>query len=91
MRVVNLRKEPYTVYIGRPSILGNPYKVGIVYSREESINNYRDYLWKKLQDKNSPQYKAITSLQENDVLGCYCKPLACHGDIIIGAWEWLTK
>jgi len=40
-KVVHCKKEPYDVYIGRPSKFGNPFK------------------------------------------RCWCKPKACHGDVIV--------
>lgn len=77
MKVVNLRKEKYTVYIGRGSIFGNPYKLG-KNTREEVINLYRFHA---KQDLNV--YKAICNLPKDAILGCFCKPLGCHGDVII--------
>lgn len=70
--------------IGRPSIWGNPYshKEGTlaIYktnSREESINKYREYLL-----NNEELMNKLPEL-EGKVLGCWCKPKPCHGDIII--------
>jgi len=73
-KVVNLNKEPYDIYIGRGSKWGNPFKEG---TREENIENYRNYIL------NSPDL--LDSLQdlEGKVLGCFCKPKKCHGDILV--------
>ncbi len=76
--VVNINKtKKYNVYIGRGSKWGNPFKIGKDGTREEVIKKYRSYL---LNDKY-----LISCLPEikNKVLGCYCKPLPCHGDILI--------
>ncbi len=64
------------VYIGRPSKWGNPYHIGKDGTREEVIEKYRKYI---LNNK-----KLMGSLIElkGKVLGCYCKPKACHGDIL---------
>ncbi len=77
IRVVNLRKEKYDVYIGRGSKWGNPFKIGKDGNREEVIAKYEKYIM------NSPYL--IISLKElkNKTLGCFCKPLPCHGDILI--------
>lgn len=37
MRVVHCRKERYTHYIGRPSVLGNPFHLGTHGTRAEVI------------------------------------------------------
>ena len=78
MKVVNRRKEKYTVYIGRPSIFGNPYAIGKDGDRKEVINLYRHYV-----KNNTKVLRAIYNLPKDAILGCYCKPKACHGDVIV--------
>lgn len=78
MKVVNLKKESYTVYIGRGSIFGNPFKIGIDRDRERVIKLYRHYLI-----GNKKVLNAIYNLPKDAILGCYCKPKACHGNVII--------
>ena len=82
-KVVHCKKEKYDVYIGRPSKFGNPYSHKEdtiakfkVETREESIEKYEDYL---LQNE-----ELMLSLPElkYKTLGCWCKPLSCHGDIL---------
>lgn len=76
-RVVHCKREPYNVYIGRPSIWGNPYKIGIHGTREEVMQKYEAYL------RNSPELlKQLPSLKHK-VLGCWCAPKPCHGNIIL--------
>lgn len=82
MKVVNLRKDKYTHYIGRGSLFGNPYKIGRDGNRKEVIKKYE--IWAR----NSQNIKImIGRLPENAILGCFCKPLKCHGDIIIQIWK----
>lgn len=86
MKVVNLRKEKYTIYIGRPSPLGNPYIIGKDGNREEVIRKYERFV------RNNPKLlEVIKSLPANAVLGCFCKPLPCHGDIIVKIWEEINN
>lgn len=85
-RVVNLRHEPYDIYIGRPSPYGNPYSwqsntlakynVG---SREESIQKYRYDLMNLSRDELIEFLSPLVGKR----LGCFCKPLHCHGDVLI--------
>ena len=51
--------------------------------REQSIAQYRKYAV-----RNYELMKSIYNLPEDAILGCYCKPLDCHGDIIIEIWEY---
>jgi Domain of unknown function (DUF4326) len=91
--VVNLRREPYDVYIGRGSIWGNPFTdkpsafsdVIYVASRDEAINRYRDYLI------SSPELLRQLPLLKGRRLGCYCKPLDCHGDVLAELADYLVE
>lgn len=82
-RVVHCKRDPYDVYIGRPSKWGNPFshRSGTraefqVATRKAAIEAYRDWV------VGQPQLmKAIVELR-GKVLGCWCKPLACHGDVL---------
>lgn len=84
--IVNVRYSQCDVYIGRGSIWGNPYshKDGTkakfkVSSREIAIRKYREYIL------NGNGRHLIDRLDElnGKILGCYCKPKKCHGDILI--------
>jgi hypothetical protein len=83
-KVVHCKKERYDVYIGRPAKWGNPYshKDGTlakfkVATREDAVKKYEEYLLSN--------HELLNSLHElkGKVLGCWCKPLSCHGDILI--------
>lgn len=83
MKVVHWKKEPFDVYIGRPSKWGNPYshKEGTlakykVSTREEAVEKFREYLYESGLINDIHELKG-------KVLGCWCKPLSCHGDILV--------
>jgi hypothetical protein len=76
-RVVNKFKEPFDVYIGRPGPWGNPFPLGSETSRQFVIDQYENWL----MSKPSLISKAKRELS-GKVLGCYCKPRACHGDVL---------
>lgn len=87
-RVVHMKKEPFDTYIGRPSRWGNPYshKAGtradfVVPTREEAIERYRAYLLA------SPELLAALPELRGKVLGCWCSPKACHGDVLVDMVE----
>ena len=77
MKVVHCKRERYDVYIGRGSIWGNPYKVGKDGNRDEVIEKYRKYILSK------PELIARLGELEGKVLGCWCRPARCHGDVLI--------
>ena len=89
------------IYIGRPSPLGNPYPMTGEHTRKVVCDLYHKYLWKQMQiawrepdGENSVwnELKRIALLVKSGVnvrLICFCKPLDCHGDIIIRAVNWL--
>jgi len=72
------KNRPHDVYIGRPSIWGNPFVVGRDGSRLQVIERYRAWLFEHRPDLVT---KARTELK-GKVLGCWCAPLPCHGDIL---------
>lgn len=101
IKVYNINNEDHTsscnnYYIGRGSILGNPYThikdretkaLHVVPTREAAIERYGHYFdvmystndsYKNKIDEIYEKYKN----GEDIYLGCYCKPLPCHGDII---------
>src|SRR5262249_30543458 len=39
------------VYIGRPSLLGNPFEIGVHGEREDVIRFYRQWLWERILDQ----------------------------------------
>lgn len=84
--IVNKYKSSYEVYIGRGSIWGNPFVIGKDGSREEVIEKYRAYFNNKIS--NDSLFFNETLNLKNKILGCFCKPLACHGDVIV---EFLEK
>lgn len=93
MRVVNIRQEQATVFIGRPTALGNPFVIGRDGTREEVIAKYRTWLWSEWNRAGlaSDVWYAINRLNDSDTLGCFCKDEACHGDVIVNAWKWLHE
>ena len=87
MKVVHCKREPYDVYIGRPGKWGNPFLIGKDGSREEVIEKYRLYLLHNEQfGKNLPDGRdLLQDLPElkGKMLGCWCRPAACHGDVLV--------
>lgn len=84
MRAVHCKREAYTVYAGRPSILGNPFVIGKDGTRIDVISKFEQYA-----RSNNKVMQAIKTLKESDVIGCWCKPQACHVDVIIKLWHEL--
>lgn len=75
--VVNLRKEKYDIYIGRPSKWGNPYFIGRDGTRQEVIEKYRKHI------QSNPVLMLSIKELVGKKLGCYCHPAPCHGDILV--------
>lgn len=88
--VVHCKKEPFDVYIGRPSKWGNPFSVR-QYGRDGCLDMYREWLSGKIDIGEKPPTKEeIIKELKGKVLGCWCKPpggfkgrLLCHGQILV--------
>jgi hypothetical protein len=84
--VVNVKKEPYDVFCGRPSIYGNPFRIGPDGTREEVIEKFKLYFFRRIHD-DVTYAQAIGELRGKRI-GCYCAPLPCHLDVIV---EFLNR
>lgn len=84
-KVVHFKKDPYDIYIGRlpngeynkwayPKELRDTFPEGT--PRKEIIDAYEEYLLSK------PELMADLPELMYKTLGCWCKPKACHGDIL---------
>jgi hypothetical protein len=94
MNVVNKRTHepgPNDVYIGRPSPLGNPYRLSRPDDRAAVIAAYRTWLREQVRQRDPEVMRALRALTEQSVLVCWCKPLVCHGDVIVEAWQAMKR
>ncbi len=70
------------VYIGRPSKWGNPYtyKTGTIAEHVVPVSEVlpRYEAWLRAQ----PELMAVVGMLRGKVLGCWCAPGPCHGDIL---------
>lgn len=86
MHVVHCKREPYTIYIGRPGPFGNPHPIGWCvrcrarHTRDDAIAAYRAGL-------TDADVARIVALPADAVLGCWCEPKPCHGSVIIDVWQ----
>jgi len=88
--------EPSDIYIGRGSVLGNPFthlplnksKAQVqVDSREKAITEYRKWIKGKINEFDGDVIGELEFIKKMAInheinLVCYCKPKSCHGDII---------
>lgn len=88
----NLNKaEPFDIYIGRMKKshlhFGNPFIIGQHGTREECVAYYEEWLRGTAFLTLEPERRSwiVTTLPrlKGRVLGCYCKPLICHGDVLL--------
>ena len=90
--VVNIRrkkgkKRPHCdILIDRTSPFGNPHPIGYcdvcnkVHDRLEAIEEYRKDFYNHL---TNVEFRDNVLSLKGKVLGCWCKPLPCHGDVIV--------
>ena len=68
---------PSTVYIGRGSKWGNPFRIGWDGDRAEVIARYEVWIQTK------PELLAALPELVGKDLACYCAPKPCHGDVLL--------
>jgi len=80
-KVINIKSgEPFDERIDRTTQWGNPFKIGRDGNRDKVIQRYREWLDEMLSI--IPHY--LDELK-GKTLACWCKPEACHGDVILDA------
>ena len=101
--VVRLRRkngevaQDCDVYIGRQIYMGgwrlsrskwaNPFTVKEYGSSDEVIRRYREFLL-----QNTELLEALKNGElQGKVLGCWCKPGPCHGDVLVEESVRLSK
>jgi hypothetical protein len=83
--VVHVSRSKYDVYIGRclcpitdqPSKWGSPFIIGPDGTRSEVIRKYREWI------VTQPELMAALPELRDRVLGCWCRPKRCHGDVLV--------
>ena len=86
--------DPSNVYIGRSGLVNigserfsyegsrwaNPFKITESCSREECILRFEQYIREKIKSEHLEE--SLLALKGRN-LGCWCKPEACHGDVLV--------
>ena len=102
IRVVNKRykyvaaDDEVLVYVGRPSVLGNPFPMHNESERDHVIAQYRQWLDAQRRT-NSAAWQEVERLAQQAAGGkslalqCYCAPRKCHADVIKSAIEYINN
>ena len=75
-RVLNKHRDGFTLgsmYIGRGSRFGNPFRIGVHGTRDEVCDLFEREVLPTLD---------VSILRGRDLV-CFCAPLRCHGDSIL--------
>ena len=63
------------VYVGRPTVFGNPFSKG---TKAQNISDFREYA----EERHGLDPNWLKPLRGKDLI-CWCKPSGCHGDVLI--------
>ena len=82
--VVHCKKESYDVLVDRTTIWGNPFSHKPktrakfqVETREDAITKFEQWV------RSQPSMMAFIKQElRGKVLGCWCVPQACHGEVL---------
>ena len=89
------------MYIGRAGYgedgyFGNPHPVGrccqicgVVHDRAGSIAAFKKYFLARIHS-DPEYYKRVLELKDKRLV-CFCKPQACHGDVIVAFLQCLES
>ena len=89
LTVVNKYTHTYgstSIYVGRPSALGNPFSIPQHGDRDMVIGKYINWLAENWNNTTVHDKLMMLASREkmglNTYLVCYCAPLSCHAGII---------
>lgn len=91
MTTVVHKNKPYGIYIGRAysmmpqSPYANPYHIGVDGDRDEVLLKFAVYWYAEAQRGLRARARGELPFR---ILGCWCAPKRCHGDIIAGYVNW---
>jgi hypothetical protein len=74
---VDMRVSDYDIRIDRASKWGNPFHISDAGTREEVIQQYREWIMEQ------PQLLKELHHLKGKRLGCWCSPNSCHGDVLV--------
>jgi hypothetical protein len=80
IRVLNRKRDGQpqgSIYVGRGSPWGNPFRIGPDGTREDVIRKFETYARQRLE--REPDW--LAPLRGRDI-SCWCEPLPCHGHVI---------
>lgn len=79
--IYNSRKQftsPNAVYVGRPSVFGNPFVIGKDGTRDDVIDKFEAWLL----DHPELIARVKKELKGKDLV-CWCAPARCHADVLL--------
>lgn len=86
-KVINIKSgQPYDQYIGRAGhgqdgYFGNPFVREPNESPGATLHRFKGYFYDRLA--KDVVFRARVHALKGKTLACFCKPNACHGDIIV--------
>jgi hypothetical protein len=85
IRVANRKNTREGRYVGRPTLLGNPYRVE-AFGREGAVRRYREWFSRvKSEGKVAQALAALEREAEKRktlTLLCWCAPEPCHAEVV---------
>jgi hypothetical protein len=70
------------------SLWHNPFKITKDVDRNKCLEQYREYIIEKIE--NEHLYKELLMLK-NKILGCWCAPEPCHGNVLQDLINYYSK
>ena len=92
--IVFINKERFPK---QDSIWANPFKIGRDGTRDDVLCKYEKLLRDKVYTNDVNKADAATTYKEDllkldgKILGCWCKPEPCHGDVLLKLIEELKQ
>lgn len=97
-KIVHKKQEPFDQSIDRATPWGNRFHLNNPRDEEERklrVSQYKLDLWQRIQRGDTKFLVDLIARKNNNkgflVIGCWCAPRLCHGDVLAAACDWFEK
>ena len=97
MIIIGKKWDKNAQYIGRGSVLGNPFKMETEADRDMVCDAYDAWFREQIKAQNEDICNELFRLMDiakngTLILGCFCAPKRCHGQTIKACLEqWIRQ
>jgi hypothetical protein len=93
-QIIDSSKYHFGNPFAHDSLMQRRYKMIILPTRDMAVKAYHDWLlgreWQYVEPDRNEWIRGNLHKLKGKILGCFCKPKSCHGDILVELVNLIT-